>query len=497
MIVGHSNGGMVAQLFAATHPDRIAGIVLVDSAHEDQDLRAAELARSQLPPEEAEALIAGMTAKLPRLVDPEQFDHTLSRDQLSASRTTSPLPAVPMAVLVHGLPLEDVPPQLAEAYEPIWQEMQRQVAALVPGASYQVVVDATHDIHGDRPDVVANTIIDIVAAARDERLNPYPTVWEGRAHAEPPDHPERPGDAVRRAAGAVGAVLATPWMRCRGRSHRRADTAQRTDGRRHRRCHLPRLALAGGTGSGMSPDPPTTVELPDQVPPVSVPTSVRVTRRRRRPSGRAAPLPRSLGVTGRGWLIAMGLFVGWVILCAVSQPARRITDQVDAAMLRGIARIRTGWLTSVLTEIDQFLTGWTVTVVGVTLLLALMLLKRWRHLFTFLGGVVAGRVRRPVHLQRVRSAPAVRRHHHRSLGWVLAAVASDGGGRPGRCWGSSTRWWFPAVPGRSPRQSSAVVIAAVRLRPHVPRRSITRSTSCGVALGVAITVNGLSLLHAE
>ncbi len=137
----------------------------------------------------------------------------------------------------------------------------------------------------------------------------------------------------------------------------------------------------------MSPDPPTTVELPDQVPPVSVPTSVRVTRRRRRPSGRAAPLPRSLGVTGRGWLIAMGLFVGWVILCAVSRPARRITDQVDAAMLRGIARIRTGWLTSVLTEIDQFLTGWTVTVVGVTLLLALMLLKRWRHLFTFLGGV--------------------------------------------------------------------------------------------------------------
>ena len=49
VIVGHSDGGMVAQLFAAAHPDQIAGIVLVDSAHEDQDLRAAELARSQLP----------------------------------------------------------------------------------------------------------------------------------------------------------------------------------------------------------------------------------------------------------------------------------------------------------------------------------------------------------------------------------------------------------------------------------------------------------------
>ena len=166
VIVGHSNGGMVAQLFAAAHPRQVAGIVLVDTAHEDQDLRAAELVRRQVPPDQAEALIAGMTAMPPRLVDPEQFDATASRDQLRASRTTAPLPAVPMAVLVHGLPLESIPPQLAELYEPIWQQMQREVAALVPGASYQVVADTTHDIHHDRPDVVADTIMNIVTAAR-------------------------------------------------------------------------------------------------------------------------------------------------------------------------------------------------------------------------------------------------------------------------------------------------------------------------------------------
>jgi pimeloyl-ACP methyl ester carboxylesterase len=166
VIVGHSNGGMVAQLFAGAHPHQVAGIVLVDSAHEDQDLRAAELVRRQLPPDEADAMIAGMTAMPPRLVDPEQFDVTVSRDQLRASRTTSPLPAVPMAVLVHGLPLGNVPPQLAELYEPIWQQMQRQVAALVPGATYQVVAGSTHDIHHDRPDVVAGTIMDVVVAAR-------------------------------------------------------------------------------------------------------------------------------------------------------------------------------------------------------------------------------------------------------------------------------------------------------------------------------------------
>jgi pimeloyl-ACP methyl ester carboxylesterase len=165
--VGHSNGGMVAQLFAGAHPDQIAGIVLVDSAHEDQDRRAAELIRRELPPDQAEALIAGMTAMPPRVLDPEQFDHPKSRGQLQASRTTSPLPAVPMAVLVHGRPLDNIPPELAELYEPIWQQMQRDVAALVPGATYQVVAGTGHDIHLERPDIVAGTILDVVAAARE------------------------------------------------------------------------------------------------------------------------------------------------------------------------------------------------------------------------------------------------------------------------------------------------------------------------------------------
>jgi pimeloyl-ACP methyl ester carboxylesterase len=168
VVVGHSNGGMVAQLFAANHPEQIAGIVLVDSATEDQDLRAAELVRNQLPAGDAEAMIAGMTAMPPRLVDPEQFDHTKSREQLRASRTNAPLPAVPMTVLVHGLPLDNIPPDLAELYEPIWQDMQRRLAAIVPGSTYQVVAGTSHDIHGDRPDIVANAIIDVVAAATDE-----------------------------------------------------------------------------------------------------------------------------------------------------------------------------------------------------------------------------------------------------------------------------------------------------------------------------------------
>ena len=109
-------------------------------------------------------MIAAMTAMPPRLIDPEQFDHTTSREQLRASRTTAPLPAVPMTVLVHGLPLDNIPPQLAELYEPIWQDMQRQLAAIVPDSTYQIVAGTSHDIHQQRPDIVANAINDVVAA---------------------------------------------------------------------------------------------------------------------------------------------------------------------------------------------------------------------------------------------------------------------------------------------------------------------------------------------
>lgn len=38
VIAGHSFGGMNARLYARRHPDEVAGMVLVDSAHEDQSL---------------------------------------------------------------------------------------------------------------------------------------------------------------------------------------------------------------------------------------------------------------------------------------------------------------------------------------------------------------------------------------------------------------------------------------------------------------------------
>ena len=118
------------------------------------------------------------------------------------------------------------------------------------------------------------------------------------------------------------------------------------------------------------------------------PAQARHLRRRRRPSGAAPPLPRNIGFTGTGWLIASGVLLVWTVVAINSEWARRVTDQVDSAILRQIARFRTDWLTDVIDAIDRVGSGWTVTVVGVALLVALIVFRRWRHLFTFVGAIL-------------------------------------------------------------------------------------------------------------
>jgi tRNA A-37 threonylcarbamoyl transferase component Bud32 len=119
-----------------------------------------------------------------------------------------------------------------------------------------------------------------------------------------------------------------------------------------------------------------------------LPPAVRRGRRRRRPSGAAPPLPRSIGTTGKVWLAASAVLVSWCIVTALSDAVRRVTDRADAAVLRGIASMRTDWLTDVMQAIGRVGSGWLVSVVMVGLLLALIMCKRWRHLFTFLGSFV-------------------------------------------------------------------------------------------------------------
>lgn len=109
--------------------------------------------------------------------------------------------------------------------------------------------------------------------------------------------------------------------------------------------------------------------------------------RRRRPSGAPAPLPRSIGVTGRAWLGVLVFLLGGAVAALKVPRLYRATERVDAAVLRAIAGIRSDWLTRVASGLNDVLSGYEVTFVSVALLVALIVFRRWRHLFVLLGSI--------------------------------------------------------------------------------------------------------------
>jgi tRNA A-37 threonylcarbamoyl transferase component Bud32 len=110
---------------------------------------------------------------------------------------------------------------------------------------------------------------------------------------------------------------------------------------------------------------------------------------RRRPSGEAPPLPRPLNRSGRIWLVAAGgILLLWAGLISNQGTAVRVLE-LDHAVVAWFAGIRTGLGTDVMQTVHALGSRWTVRVLFWSTLAALVVLRRFRHLFVFLGATLA------------------------------------------------------------------------------------------------------------
>jgi tRNA A-37 threonylcarbamoyl transferase component Bud32/membrane-associated phospholipid phosphatase len=121
--------------------------------------------------------------------------------------------------------------------------------------------------------------------------------------------------------------------------------------------------------------------LPDVTGPVR-PGRVRPSGRRRRPSGEAPPLPHHLQTSGVGWLVALVVLVVLSIVVfggGLRGPAVAVTVLDDAAV-RWLAELDAAGLQEAWQALAFLGSLWVLNTVGFGLVLALLALRRFRHL---------------------------------------------------------------------------------------------------------------------
>jgi membrane-associated phospholipid phosphatase len=127
------------------------------------------------------------------------------------------------------------------------------------------------------------------------------------------------------------------------------------------------------------PGPATAIPVQRPAPP-----AIHRVRRRRRPSGEPPPLPRHLNASGKWWLgLSVAVVVVWIVVVATGTVT--LFDVADTRLLQAIGSIRTPWLTGVAKVTGVLSTAVAIHVLWLSNLLALVLLRRWRHLFVWIG----------------------------------------------------------------------------------------------------------------
>lgn len=151
LVVGHSFGGLVARLFAARHLDRMAGLVLLDSPHEDIYEEFARVMKEiGKDPTEAQGT--------------PQIETSLDQIRTEAES----LDDLPLVVMGHGRnrPRQGYTADQDAKMEAVWSLLQQRLATISRQGRYVEAEKSGHVIFQDQPDLVVEEITRLVRQSR-------------------------------------------------------------------------------------------------------------------------------------------------------------------------------------------------------------------------------------------------------------------------------------------------------------------------------------------
>ena len=173
VVVGASIGGLAVRLLASEHPDRVAGLVLVDASHEDQDVEVPRVAPfvpllSSLgifrllgitfgpPPATLAPAVRGFAEVTGRRAAAyktavDEFTHLRqSAQQMKAARRQLDMPVV-VVTAGRGTDAE-------------WLKLQRDQVSLSPRGCQMIAESSGHGIALGQPDIVIRAVQSVVDA---------------------------------------------------------------------------------------------------------------------------------------------------------------------------------------------------------------------------------------------------------------------------------------------------------------------------------------------